>query len=116
LKVNIFAYRRKLILSYQSMFKEFVDKLINTYDRKISIVLFGSRGRGDNKESSDFDVMIVLRKKTINDYQRAYQLKPVGLPADVIIVTPDELNNQIIKQMLVGSKIIYDGLNCFKEE
>ncbi|MCD6513752.1 MAG: hypothetical protein J7L07_02405 [Candidatus Odinarchaeota archaeon] len=43
-------------------------------------------------------------------------MKPTGLPADMVIVTPDELKDQVIKQMLVGSKIVYNGLNCFKEK
>lgn len=113
MKVDIFAYRRQRILNYQKMFKEFTEKLIKEYKSKISIVLFGSRGRGDNRESSDFDVLIVLEKKTNRDHQVVYQLKPAELPVDVVIITPSELQNPVVKKMLIGSKVIYDGLVCF---
>ena len=116
MKLEIFKYRREQILKYPEMFNDFVDKLINAYNGQITIILFGSRGRRTNKESSDFDIMIVLQKKTLEDYKKIYQLKPTGLPADIVIVTPDELKDQVIKQMLVGSKIVYNGLNCFKEK
>ncbi|MGQ4834567.1 MAG: nucleotidyltransferase domain-containing protein [Candidatus Asgardarchaeia archaeon] len=116
MKLEIFKYRREQILKYPEMFNNFVDKLINAYNGQITIILFGSRGRKTNRESSDFDIIIVLQKKTSEDYKKIYQLKPTGLPADIIILTPDELNDKVIKQMLVGSTIIYNGLNWFKKE
>ena len=113
MNTNIFAYRRQRILNYQNMFEKFVEKLKKEYANKISIILFGSRGRGDNMESSDFDVLIILENKTNRDYQIIYQLKPAELPVDAVIITPDELQNPVIKKMIMGSKVIYDGLILF---
>ncbi len=96
------------------MFEEFTERVIKEYNGEVSIILFGSRGRGDNRESSDFDVLVILREKTSGDHQVVYQLKPGELPADAVIVTPEELETPVIKKMLEDGKIVYDGLKCLR--
>ncbi len=110
---EIFAYRRKCILNYEKLFRGFINKLIVEFGEKISIVLFGSRGRGDNKESSDYDLLIVLKEGEDKDRLQILKLKPLSVPMDIIVVNPSELSNPVLKKMLKQSKVLYDGLKCF---
>ncbi|MBB5254836.1 nucleotidyltransferase domain-containing protein [Sulfurisphaera ohwakuensis] len=41
-------------------FDEFIKRVMEYYNGNVSIVLFGSRARGDYWESSDYDIMVFL--------------------------------------------------------
>lgn len=69
------------------IFKSFVKKLCKSYP-KAKIFLFGSRARGDNFISSDFDIMIVSDKfkdkkfnmrlrEIYNFWNYKYDLEPI---------------------------------------
>ena len=78
------AFRR----TSQKMFNE-----IQTLKRRIlpdeRVVLFGSRARGDAREDSDWDLLVLLNKEKQNyseDYdQYAYPFAEIGLKYDAIV-------------------------------
>ena len=116
MKLEIFEYRRKTVLKYQELFQKFVERIIKEYKGKVSILLFGSRARGDNRMSSDFDVLIILeRGDLMNHYLRILKLKPLELPVDLVIIYPSDLKKPIIRKMIQESKIIYDGLKILNQ-
>jgi HEPN domain-containing protein/predicted nucleotidyltransferase len=72
---------------------EAVDALVREF-RPLKILLFGSRARGDGREESDIDLLVVLeriddRRKTRDALQRALPRMPVSV--DVWAADPDEL-------------------------
>jgi predicted nucleotidyltransferase len=97
-------------------FEEFINKIISYYNGKVSIVLFGSRARGDFWPSSDYDIIVILEKvdDEIEEASKLYSMKR-GFLADIIVITPDKLNNKIIETMLKYKKVLYDGLGVFKK-
>jgi predicted nucleotidyltransferase len=92
-------------------FEEFINKIISYYNGKVSIVLFGSRARGDFWPTSDYDIIVILEKvdDEVEEASKLYNMKR-GFSADIIVITPDKLNNKIIETMLKYKKVLYDGL------
>ncbi|OYT27558.1 MAG: DNA polymerase subunit beta [Thermofilum sp. ex4484_82] len=110
--------RRKLLKSRARKIRE-GDKLLREYVEKISrkypkstIILFGSRARGDYLPYSDYDLVVVLQEvddkiSTIEEFRR---LKPRGLPLDLLVIRVDELSDPLILKMFRKCKILYNGL------
>ncbi len=62
------------------------------------MVLFGSRARGDFKEGSDYDILVIVEVPlTIKEKMRLTRLlrkrlAKIGIDADIIIKSEDEIN------------------------
>ncbi len=81
------------------------------------IILFGSHARGTAGPDSDVDLLVVLRDaapkraKTVEIYRL---LAGMGLPKDVIVVTPEEVERYrnvtgtIIHPALREGKVLYE--------
>ena len=95
-------------------FEEFIKKVIDHYKGKVTIVLFGSRARGDYWESSDYDIMVFLDKveDQIGEAVKLYSMKR-GFSADILVLSADKVKDPIVMKMLEHKKVIYDGLNLF---
>jgi len=78
-----------------------------------TIVLFGSRARGDYMPYSDYDVAVVFRKVPGERelMLRIRGLKPGGLSLDLLVLSVDDLSDPVIRDMLKGCVILYDGLD-----
>ncbi|MFP3281083.1 MAG: nucleotidyltransferase domain-containing protein [Vulcanisaeta sp.] len=96
------------------------DELLRGFASRVSseypsstIVLFGSRARGDYMPYSDYDVAVVFRK--VPDERelmlRIRGLKPGGLSLDLLVLSVDDLSDPVIREMLKGCVILYDGLD-----
>ena len=95
---------------------EVVDRIVHNFHPE-KIILFGSWARGDAREDSDLDLLIVLPKV---DHKRKAAIEVLrvlnGLPIskDVIITTPDEIKKRgktvgyILRPALEEGKVIYE--------
>ena len=81
------------------------------------VVLFGSRARGDAAPDSDADLLVVMRVRGSRRRQAARMdaaLAGVGLPKDIIIVTPAEFERQrhivggIVYPAVREGRVLYD--------
>ncbi|BDC18950.1 nucleotidyltransferase domain-containing protein [Acidianus sp. HS-5] len=99
----------------EKIVKDFVEKVKEKYAGKVTIVLFGSRARGDYWPSSDYDFMVFLERveDKIEEAYEIYRLKR-GFSADIIVLSKDELKDRIIEKMLEDKIVIYDGLGLFR--
>lgn len=101
-----------------------IDPIFHRLDGVLSIVIFGSFARGDVKEGSDLDVLIVVK-----DLQEEDRLKlsailsrsiepPSGFPrpASPVVLTADEVKKHppILLDMIEDSIIVYDEGNFMK--
>jgi Nucleotidyltransferase domain. len=98
-------------------FERFVERVVRHYNGRVSVVLFGSRARGDHWPSSDYDVLVVLERveDEAEEASKLYSMKR-GFSADIIVVTPDKLQLGDVKEMLKHRKVFYDGLGLFGTE
>jgi hypothetical protein len=96
------------------------DELLRGFASRVSseypsstIVLFGSRARGNYMPYSDYDAAVVFRK--VPDERelmlRIRGLKPDGLSLDLLVLSVDDLSDPVIREMLKGCVILYDGLD-----
>ena len=92
-------------------FEEYIERLRGAYPRS-TIVLFGSRARGDHLPYSDYDVALILPGSVdkLGEAVRARSLKPPELPLDLVILEPGDLDDPIIARMLEGCMVLHDGL------
>ena len=85
------------------------------------IILFGSYARGDNKEKSDIDLLILKKglkkgRDIIGSIYMAFLDNEIGIPVDLLAIDYDryfELNNEIgyvYKTIKNEGKVIYGSL------
>lgn len=100
----------------EAKIQEIVHRIVERFDPE-KIILFGSHARGSAGPDSDADLLVVMsvagsRRKKATEIDLA--LVGVDLPADVILVTPEELErnrNQIgtiIHPAVHEGKVLYD--------
>ena len=94
-----------------------LDRIVE-YCKPDKVILFGSFARGDQRNDSDIDLLIVKK----SDKKRPFRIKEVfeairGLnrehPLDPIVYTPEEINKRIfmgdyfVKRIMEEGKVIY---------
>ena len=93
-----------------------VDRIVKQF-QPTRIMLFGSQARGDARESSDVDLLVVL-DDVPNKHQAAVEirrlLKDLPVSKDIVIATPDEMAKRghivgtIIRAALREGKVVYE--------
>ena len=96
---------------YDEEFSNFISKLIQKYPNS-TIVLFGSRARGDNRPSSDFDVLVIIKGKVTWSIVEDISFIADELPVDLIVKSIENFSSDTnVKLMLRnGCRVLYDGL------
>jgi predicted nucleotidyltransferase len=87
---------------------EMVRRIVERFHPE-KIVLFGSYARGNPTGDSDVDLLVVMQVTTSKRKQAAeidVALADIGLPKDIIVVTPDEVERY---RDVVGS-IVYPAI------
>ena len=114
-RINYYEYLRNRVKRYEELFKKFIDNIVQLLGNKVTIILFGSRASGENMESSDFDLMIIVENDAdrLSLMEKLYELKPEGVPIDIVVIKKKELEIGTIKKMLKNRRIIHDGLGIF---
>lgn len=95
---------------------EMVRRIVEKFDPE-KIILFGSFASGTADADSDVDLLVVMHVTTSKRKQAAQidmALADVGLPKDVIVVTPEEVRKysdvvgSIIYPALREGKVLYE--------
>ena len=95
---------------------EMVRRIVDGFHPQ-KIILFGSRARGDAAPDSDADLLVVMHVKGSRRRQAARMdeaLAGIGLPKDIIIVTPSEFERLrhvvggIVYPAVREGRVLYD--------
>lgn len=102
-------------IDIDSVIGDMVEIIARGWD-PLQVVLFGSRARGDEREHSDVDLLVVLDE--CEDRSRARgsileALRPLQFPTDIVVTTPALLVkracliNAIERKALIDGRILY---------
>ncbi|MBK8396893.1 MAG: nucleotidyltransferase domain-containing protein [Leptospiraceae bacterium] len=92
--------------------KGIVEQIVKSA-QPISIYLFGSTSRGDNKANSNLDFLVLIpenqhRRKTA---QKLYQeVESKSVPCDFVVATPSILEKNLENSYKIYSNAIKDGI------
>jgi len=96
-------------LKMKEKIKKIINKVLEEKGIKVErIILFGSRARGDFKENSDWDLLIIVEEKISRDERVEIlhfirrKLADEFIPSDVIIKSKEEVEE---RQKVIGSVI-----------
>ena len=77
------------------------------------IYLFGSRARGDAREGSDYDLMVIVAESDQPSYRRAQEayksLWGVGVSVDVLVWTRAEFERQVPVVASLPATVMREG-------
>ena len=99
---------------------QMVQAIVNEVDPE-QVILFGSRGRGDYKESSDVD-LVVVEAESFGPRRSRHQeilklrrlLRPFGAPIDVLVYSLEDVDywrdslNYVLARALREGKVLYE--------
>jgi predicted nucleotidyltransferase len=61
-----------------------IKNLVRDIDPTADVILYGSRARGDERQDSDWDLLILVDSKTDLDYERVFRHKLYEIELDLI--------------------------------
>ena len=99
----------------EALVKEIVRRVVDTA-RPERVILFGSAARGEMGPNSDVDLLVVKRGKF--DQGRLtgdiyLSLHGIGQAVDVIVVTPEQVEQQRDKPWLVFAPALREGREVY---
>ena len=82
----------------------------------LRIILFGSAARGKMESDSDIDVLVVMpegvhRRRTAQLLYR--QIRGLGVPFDILVATPDDLERHKDNIGLIYQSILREGREVY---
>jgi len=101
---------REMHAEHEEEFREFVERL---KEKRVCVVLFGSRAEGRANLLSDYDLLVVSEEAGIEIPER--------LPADIFIYSPEEClqeikrRNSVVLDALIKGRLIFDNLGVFEK-
>ena len=103
--------RASLLSKQEELLREFAERVAARLGR-CTILLFGSRARGDHLPYSDFDVAVVVERAEdkLAMIEELREMQPRGLPLDLVVLEAEELADPLVEEMLRGSKVLHDSL------
>ena len=85
-------------------------------EQPLRIILFGSAARGEMRPDSDIDVLVVMpegvhRRRTAQLLYR--QIRGLGVPFDILVATPDDLDRHKDNIDLIYQSILREGREVY---
>ncbi len=111
---------------YEKLLKDVVDRLVVAF-HPYQIRLFGSYAKGNAREGSDIDLVVVMDSEFSPAQRRAKVSELLGIsrvPMDILVYTPEEIqsrldiNDYFFMDILEHSQVLYEvaGFSPFKKK
>jgi predicted nucleotidyltransferase len=101
---------------------EFVSLVVHKMSRQVNeLTLFGSKARGDYRRNSDIDVLVLINRENLENWQRIQSLSAfVSLKFDVVLsaLVMDAKRYKAHSQLrtLLFKNISQDGIRLWKKK
>jgi len=82
-----------------SMFKQRVLEVLKNSAPQVRFILFGSRGRGDADEFSDYDILIITSQKELNAKDKIEEIETDIFVTHNAIINSHLFSEEEIKQL-----------------
>ena len=82
----------------------------------LRIILFGSVVRGESSENSDIDLLVVMPEGTHRRHTAQFlyrKIKGIGIPFDLIVTTPSDLEKYKNNPGLIYKTILEEGKEIY---
>lgn len=98
------------------LFESYVERIVGFFGGRVTLILFGSRARGDEMLSSDYDLAVVVEGEVdvLGLTEILVKMRPRGLPVDVVVFQKEELGDPLVTRMLTPCRMLYNGLGIQK--
>jgi predicted nucleotidyltransferase len=101
--------------TYQKLVKHLVNRIVDEV-HPLRILVFGSAARGEMGENSDIDLLVVMpegthRRRTAQLLYR--RIRGIGMPFDIVVATPKDLEKHKENVGLIYSKILQEGKEVY---
>jgi predicted nucleotidyltransferase len=101
----------------EAKIQEAVKRIVKRF-KPVKIILFGSRARKDARPDSDADILVIMNvkgSKRLQATQIDLALAGIGIPKDILVVTPEEFERYrdivgtVIYPVAREGKVLYDS-------
>lgn len=105
-------------MSYDPNFEKFISSVKKDFN-PLKLFLFGSRAWDANSKSSDYDVLVLSDKKSKSN-QQAYEIlsqcHPGHISIDLLVRSPEEIQDRLKKEDPFFKKIIDKGIVLYERD
>ena len=114
LKRKLLRKAKEKLEKSDETFKKYVESIKEKYP-ETTIVLIGSRAKGNHLPYSDYDLAVIFRKvkDKIRKTFELRKMKPKGISLDIIVLEEEELKDKTILEMIKQGKILHNKLGVF---
>jgi len=111
--MSLDTYLSKLKKDAEDYQNRIVRSIREVYGDNVTIILFGSRARGDHSLKSDFDILVITESPgdilgNIIKIRKSLGRKTFAI--DIVVIKPEDMANSVIKRMMENIRVLYDGL------
>jgi predicted nucleotidyltransferase len=100
-------------MSDPGVLDEIVRRLVHVL-KPLRIYLFGSRARGDAREDSDYDILVVVSASNLPGFRRdqiAYRaLDGLGVSKEVVVLTEEEFDRRTGVKASLPATVLREGI------
>ena len=102
-------------MEYNRAVQQLVDRVVETV-HPLRVILFGSGARKETDVPKDIDLLVVMpegthRRQTSQTLYR--QVRGLGVPFDVLVATPQDLENHKDNAGLIYREVLQDGVEVY---
>ncbi len=111
--MSLDTYLSKLKKDAEDYQNRIVRSIREVYGDNVTIILFGSRARGDHSLKSDFDILVITESPGDilgNIIKIRKNLGRKTFAIDIVVIKPEDMTNSVIKRMMENIRVLYDGL------